>query len=42
MFLQTDLIAKLLQDLIEAGEADWVLDLKATLFRDVALNKIFD
>ena len=42
VFLQTDLIAQLLQDLVEAGKADWVLDLKATLFRDVAFDKIFD
>ena len=42
VLFQTDLVAELLQDLVKAGEADWVLNLKATLLRDVALDKIFD
>ena len=42
VLFQTDLVAELLQDLVKAGEADWVLNLKATLLRDVTLDKIFD
>jgi len=37
-----DLVVQLLKYLIEAGEADWVLDLEASLFGDIAFNEVSD
>lgn len=36
-----NLLVQLVEYFIEAGEANWVFDLEASLFADVALNQIF-